>query len=88
MRDDFQVSSSKNIFFWMLLIGVIGSSVALKYQSINLFSYWLDEAYTVWFAKQSFYDLWFLIPGFESHPPFYYTLVKMWGGAVEYYTGF
>ncbi len=62
-------------------------SLFVKLLYVNKFSYWLDEAYTVWFAQQSFHDLWFWVPTFESHPPFYYTLIKAWSIAFNDSTG-
>ncbi len=33
-------------------------------------SLWLDEAYSVWFAKQNLEYIWVVGPTFELHPPF------------------
>jgi uncharacterized membrane protein len=42
---------------------------------------WLDEAYSAWFSAQSWHDLWLVVPTYETHPPFYYSLLKLWRGA-------
>ncbi|MCF8468100.1 MAG: hypothetical protein K9G33_11905 [Sneathiella sp.] len=61
------------------LIGaIVFISLIIKILSENLQPYWLDEAYTIWFANLSFHNIWFWIPKFESHPPLYYSLVKIW----------
>ena len=39
---------------------------------------WLDEASSAWFAAQSWHDLWTVVPTYETHPPFYYSLLKLW----------
>jgi len=41
---------------------------------------WLDEAYSVWFASRDWSYLWNEVPQFETHPPFYYSLLKIWMG--------
>jgi len=49
---------------------------------------WLDEAYSAWFSARSWHYLWTVVPTYEPHPPFYYSLLKLWrmvagGSAVE-----
>ncbi|MEO3428814.1 hypothetical protein AAFN88_08160 [Pelagibius sp. CAU 1746] len=39
---------------------------------------WLDEAYSVWFSDQDWTYLWQSVPQFETHPPLYYSLLKLW----------
>src|SRR3546814_4255423 len=41
---------------------------------------WLDEAYSVWFSQQSWHVLWRETPYYETHPPLYYSLLKLWRG--------
>jgi mannosyltransferase len=41
-------------------------------------SLWLDEAYSAWFAAVPLHALWTQVPLYETHPPFYYTLLKGW----------
>ncbi len=38
---------------------------------------WMDEAYTHWFASRPLAYLWGTVPRFETHPPVYYTLIKL-----------
>ena len=38
----------------------------------------LDEAYSAWFSAQSWHALWTDVPTYETHPPFYYSLLKLW----------
>jgi uncharacterized membrane protein len=42
---------------------------------------WLDEAFSGWFAERGWHYLWTVVPTFEAHPPFYYSLLKLWTGA-------
>src|SRR5947209_16524849 len=39
---------------------------------------WLDEAFSAWFSQRSFHYLWHVLPTYEAHPPFYYSLLKLW----------
>lgn len=39
---------------------------------------WLDEAYSAWFSARSWHVLWTEVPTYEPHPPFYYSLLKLW----------
>jgi uncharacterized membrane protein len=39
---------------------------------------WLDEAYSVWFSARGWHYLWTVVPSYEPHPPFYYSILKGW----------
>jgi len=39
---------------------------------------WLDEAFSAWFSDRSFYYLWHVLPTYEAHPPFFYSVLKVW----------
>jgi mannosyltransferase len=39
---------------------------------------WLDEAYSAWFSSRGWHELWTVVPTYEPHPPFYYSLLKLW----------
>jgi uncharacterized membrane protein len=41
---------------------------------------WLDEAYSAWFSSRSWHELWTMVPTYETHPPLYYSLAKLWRG--------
>jgi uncharacterized membrane protein len=41
-------------------------------------SLWIDETYSAWFANVPLAELWTKVPLYETHPPFYYTLLKGW----------
>src|SRR5438552_12647922 len=41
---------------------------------------WLDEAYSAWFSARGWHYLWSVVPTYEPHPPFYYSLLKLWLG--------
>jgi mannosyltransferase len=39
---------------------------------------WLDEAYSAYAAAGGFDFLWRVVPTYEVHPPFYYSLLRLW----------
>ncbi|ARS28489.1 hypothetical protein [Sphingomonas sp. KC8] len=39
---------------------------------------WLDEAYSAYAANKGFDFLWQIVPRYETHPPFYYSLLRLW----------
>src|SRR5438046_9525518 len=39
---------------------------------------WLDEAYSAWFSARGWNYLWTVVPTYETHPPFYYSILKLW----------
>ncbi|ATE63321.1 glycosyltransferase family 39 protein [Rhizorhabdus dicambivorans] len=39
---------------------------------------WLDEAYSAYAAAQGWDFLWHVVPRYETHPPFYYSLLRGW----------
>ena len=66
------------------------TAVALLVRSMGLGTrpLWLDEAYSAWFSSRDWTYLWTVVPTYETHPPFYYSLLKLWralfgGTAVE-----
>lgn len=57
----------------VLVLGLICRLPTLGSRSI-----WMDEAYSFWFSSLSWTDLWTKTPFYETHPPFYYSLLKLW----------
>lgn len=39
---------------------------------------WLDEAYSAYAASKGWDFLWTVVPRYETHPPFYYSLLRAW----------
>ena len=39
---------------------------------------WLDEGYSAYAAEQGWHFLWHIVPRYETHPPFYYSLLRGW----------
>lgn len=43
---------------------------------------WLDEAYSAFAADHGFAFLWHVVPRYETHPPVYYSMLRLWGFAT------
>lgn len=59
-----------------LLLACLG--VALRLWRIGATPMWLDEAYSAYAASKGFAFLWQVVPSYETHPPFYYSLLRLW----------
>lgn len=65
--------------WFMPAIGlVILLAVVFRIPTLSGRSIWMDEAYSYWFSSLSWTALWTQTPFYETHPPFYYSLLKMW----------
>lgn len=64
--------------FWLLCTLVTLLALALRLPTLSSRSLWLDETYSVWFAAIPLHELWTSVPLYETHPPFYYTMLKGW----------
>jgi uncharacterized membrane protein len=64
--------------FWTLTLLVTGLALLLRLPTLASRSLWLDETYSAWFAAVPLHELWTSVPLYETHPPFYYTLLKGW----------
>lgn len=64
--------------FWTWALLVTGLALLLRLPTMASRSLWLDETYSAWFAAVPLHALWTSVPLYETHPPFYYTLLKGW----------
>jgi len=63
---------------WVILAIVCLAALALRLVGISDASLWTDEGYSIWFAQQSFGELWGEIARNEYNPTLYYILLKAW----------
>jgi mannosyltransferase len=64
---------------FILLCGALGLfALLLRLPTLSSRSLWLDETYSAWFSAVPLHALWTEVPLYETHPPFYYTLLKAW----------
>ena len=64
--------------FWLSTAAVATLAFVVRLITLGSRSLWTDEGYSFWFASQSLHTLWHDVPYYETHPPFYYTLLKGW----------
>ncbi|WCT73182.1 hypothetical protein PQ455_16405 [Sphingomonas naphthae] len=57
---------------------VLALGIGFRLWGAASFPMWLDEAYSAYAAAQGLDFLWTVVPRYETHPPFYYTLVWAW----------
>lgn len=67
-------------FDWFMpaIAGVLLLGLICRLPTLGGRSVWMDEAYSFWFSSLSWTDLWTKTPLYETHPPFYYSLLKLW----------
>lgn len=65
------------------LLAILCWGGALRLYGADALPIWIDEAYSYWSAQQSWAALWTEIPRYETHPPAFYSLVKLWLGLGE-----
>lgn len=63
-----------------LAIGLTLFALALRLMHLGSRPLWLDEAFSAWFSDRSFQYLWNVLPTYEAHPPFYYSVLRLWRG--------
>lgn len=64
-----------------LVIGLVLLALAVRVIGLGLRPLWLDEGYSLYAIERSWHDLWAVVPTYETHPPFYYSVLKLWSTA-------
>jgi len=64
--------------YYFLLVFAILLGGSLRFYQIGGQPLWLDEAFSDWFSSRTIRELWSIIPQFETNPPLYYTILKIW----------
>ena len=57
---------------------LLAVALAIRLWAIGSEPLWLDEAYSAYAADHGFAFLWQIVPRYETHPPFYYSLLRLW----------
>jgi mannosyltransferase len=63
---------------WTALAAILVVALAFRLPGMATRSLWIDELFTQWFAARPFGELWRDVPTYETHPPLYYSLLKLW----------
>jgi mannosyltransferase len=66
------------LLLWLALVVVLGAS--LRFYDLAGESLWMDEAFTWLWAHQGHQDLWGAAGRWETNPPLYYSVEKVWSG--------
>ena len=70
------------------LAGIVVLAAAVRFSTLGVQSYWLDESFTVHIVKLPLGDLWSQVRTTEGSPPLYYYLAWPWsrvfGTSVPY----
>ena len=61
-----------------LAVGLTLLALGVRLIGLGMRPMWLDEAYSAWFSSRGWSELWSQVPTYEPHPPFYYSLLKLW----------
>lgn len=65
-------------YFGLACFGILSLALILRMPGLTRESLWLDEAYSALFSAKPLAELWGDVPSYETHPPFFYTLLKAW----------
>lgn len=63
---------------WLFLSIIIGVGASIRFYHIGWLSFWVDEGFSEWTIQHDFWYLWHVLPKFETTPPLYYILLKLW----------
>jgi len=62
----------------LAIVLIAGFALWTRSWNIGAEPMWLDEAYSAYAASQGWHFLWQVVPRYETHPPFYYSLLRGW----------
>ena len=60
------------------LAGIVVLAAALRFSTLGVQSYWLDESYSAHIASLAFGDVYGSVTSNEGNPPLYYYLAYLW----------
>ncbi|MFO1240929.1 MAG: glycosyltransferase family 39 protein [Sphingomonadaceae bacterium] len=64
--------------FLALALAVGAAAIALRLAYLPSKPFWLDESWSYWFSGQSWGELIGGVIRYDTHPPFYYGMLKLW----------
>lgn len=68
-----------------LLPGVVVVGILLRLFQLGTESIWLDEAASIGFVSRlSLWEIFFILPTYETHPPLYYAILEIWTQLVGF----
>ena len=64
----------------LIVAAALMIGLCVRFFGIGSRALWLDEAYSAWFSGRGWAELWLETPLYETHPPTYYSVLKLWRG--------
>lgn len=61
-------------------VAAFAVAVWIRARKLTEWPMWLDEAYSAYAADKGYAFIWQVLPTYETHPPFYSTLLAAWTG--------
>jgi hypothetical protein len=58
---------------------VLVAGILFRFHGAAAYPLWLDEAYSAFAADHPFAWIWRMVPQYETHPPVYYSMLRLWG---------
>jgi len=65
---------------WLPVAAAIAAAILLRGWDLASRPLWLDESWSRWMAEQDWGELWARVRRFDTHPPLYYSLLRLWQG--------
>lgn len=65
---------------WLFLGAVLVVATCLRFYRVAEKTLWLDEAFSIWIAHHSLWEIWGWLIRIDQHPPLYYNLLHFWIG--------
>ena len=64
----------------LLLLAALAAAAALRLYALQSWPLWLDESWSRWMAEQDWAGLRRSAAAYDTHPPVYYSALKLWLG--------
>ena len=69
---------SKRLCYGLGLVAIIAAALWFRFNHLTAHPFWLDEGYSAYGAEKGFGFIFHVLPGYETHPPFYTTVLRCW----------
>lgn len=64
--------------FPLALVAILLVALWARAWRLTAWPMWLDEAYSAFAAEQGLRFIWTILPTYETHPPFYSSMLSLW----------
>lgn len=63
-----------------ILATLMIAATGLRLWALESWPLWSDECWSKWISAMGWHDMFATVRAYETHPPFYYSLLKLWQG--------